>query len=125
MCRATQPFQASSRRSFHLLSLPRSAPNLAVETDGGRVASSDRIPESVTIVVVPSTKLNRGFPALFVAVQALLIMVRLRIGTSIGIIVYPVAMLGFGIDTLVARPPSAPHKSRRPRCAFWKCFASL
>jgi hypothetical protein len=35
----------------------------------------------------------------------LAIMVGLRIGMGIGIIVYAVAMLGFGIYTLVARPP--------------------
>jgi hypothetical protein len=41
------------------------------------VAGSDRIPESVTIVVVPNAKLNRGFPALFVTGHALLITVGL------------------------------------------------
>jgi hypothetical protein len=114
-----------------IASLPQfaaSAPNLAVEADGRRLAGSDRIPESVTIVIVPGAKLNRGFPALLVATNALLIMVGLRIGLGIGFIVYAIAMLDFDIYTLVARPPptsSAPHKSRRPRCAFWKCFASL
>jgi hypothetical protein len=82
-----------------------SAPNLTVEADGRRLAGSDRIPESVTIVVVPNAKLNRGFPALFVIAHAFLIMVRLRIGMGIGIIVYAVTMLGFGIYTLVTRPP--------------------
>jgi hypothetical protein len=79
-----------------------SAPNIAVEADGRRLAGSDRIPESVTIVVVPNAKLNRGFRALFVTAHALLITVALRIGMGIRIIVYAVAMLGFGIYTLVA-----------------------
>jgi hypothetical protein len=91
-----------------MASLPQfaaSAPNLMVEADGHRFAGSDKIPELVTIVVVPGAKLNRGFPALFVASHALLITIRLRIGMDIGIVVYAVAMLGFGIYTLVTRPP--------------------
>jgi hypothetical protein len=107
-----------------IASLPQfaaSAPNLAVEADGRRLAGSDRIPKSVTIVVVPGVKLNCGFQALFVAADALLIMVGLQIGMGIGIIVYAVAMLDFDIYTLVARPlprSSTPHKSPRPRCGF-------
>jgi hypothetical protein len=91
-----------------IASLPQfatSAPNRAVEADGRRLAGSDRIPESVTIVVVPDAKLTRGFLALFPAAHALLIVVGLRTGIGIGIIVYAVAMLDFGIYTMVARPP--------------------
>jgi hypothetical protein len=93
---------------LQIASLPQfatSAPNLAVEAKGRQLAESDRIHESVTIVVVPGAKPNRGFLALFVTAHALLIIVGLRIGMGIGIIVYAVAMLGFGIYTLVTRPP--------------------
>jgi hypothetical protein len=91
-----------------IASLPQfaaSAPNLAVEADGRRLAGSDRISESVTIVVVPGAKPNRGFLTLFVAVHALLIIIGLRIGMGIGIIIYALAMPGFSIYKLVARPP--------------------